>query len=83
MPSLKPSPLAGTDPAHALLDTRLVVLQSLTRIPFYQGEALLPGNKLAGPAVVVRSDTTILLDTPDCAQVDAFGNLVIQVGKQE
>jgi len=48
---------------------------------FYQGELLLPGNQIAGPAVILRSDTTLLLAPQDQAQVDRFGNLWIQVGK--
>jgi hypothetical protein len=30
--------------------------------------------------VIVRSDTTILLSPSDKAEVDAFGNLLIEVG---
>jgi N-methylhydantoinase A/oxoprolinase/acetone carboxylase beta subunit len=47
---------------------------------FYRGEALEHGNHLHGPAVVVRSDTTILLGTTDLVEVDQYNNLCIEVG---
>jgi N-methylhydantoinase A/oxoprolinase/acetone carboxylase beta subunit len=47
---------------------------------FYRGEALDPGNYLQEPAVVVRSDTTILLGVTDRAEVDQYDNLLIEVG---
>jgi N-methylhydantoinase A len=48
----------------------------------YLGELLQPGNRLSGPALVVRSDTTILLGRDDRAEVDRLGNLLVQVGEQ-
>jgi N-methylhydantoinase A len=49
--------------------------------PFYRAELLKPGNRLTGPVVVVRSDTTVLLGPTDRTEVDEYGNLVIEVGK--
>ncbi|MGE5222629.1 MAG: hydantoinase/oxoprolinase family protein [Omnitrophica WOR_2 bacterium] len=48
-------------------------------IPFYQYEKLNPGNHLRGPAIILRSDTTILLGPQDQARVDPFQNMIIQV----
>jgi N-methylhydantoinase A/oxoprolinase/acetone carboxylase beta subunit len=48
-------------------------------IPFYRGEALLPGNQVRGPAVILRSDTTLLLLSGDMAIVDPFGNVRIKI----
>ncbi len=68
------------DPTRALLWRRPVYLQAtLQDAPFYRGERLEPGNRLAGPALIVRADTTILIDTRDEAEVDDFGNVLIQV----
>ena len=75
-------PPAGPDPSPALLDCRPVIWPAgeLTA-PFYRGDGLQPGNQLAGPAVVVRPDTTILIGPRDRAGVDPFLNLIISVGQ--
>ena len=40
-----------------------------------------PGmQRLSGPALILRADTTILLDANDRAEVDAFLNVIITVG---
>jgi N-methylhydantoinase A len=70
-----------TPPASALLERREVILSDgPCLLPFYRGEALLSGNRIAGPAVVVRSDTTILIAPQDQARMDDQGNLVIELG---
>jgi len=80
-PPLAVAPLGAPDPSPAWLDSRLVRFpDGLVLTPFYLGERLSPGNHLAGPAVVIRSDTTILLDRGDHAYVDAYHNLLITVG---
>jgi len=81
-PALLAGEESGADPSAALLELRPVVFPSgAIRTPFYEGERLLPANRLSGPAVVVRSDTTILIGPLDSAWVDAYGNLRIEVGK--
>ena len=82
-PPLIELPSGGPDPHVAILGLRQVTLQSgRSDVPLYRGELLKPGNKLSGPILVVRADTTILIDAQDAAEVDDFGNLVIQVGGQ-
>jgi N-methylhydantoinase A len=49
-------------------------------VAVYDGERLAPGMTLAGPAVIDRRDTTILVPAGDRAAVDAAGSLVIEVG---
>lgn len=81
-PTLQAQPFAGTDPSSALLDKRQVYLQSSWRqAPFYIGNHLRSGNLLNGPCVVIRDDTTVLLFPGDAAQVDSYGNLIIQLGE--
>jgi N-methylhydantoinase A len=82
-PPLLALPAGGPDPLNAFLGLRSVTLHSEQQgVPFYRWELLKPGNRLSGPALVVRADTTILIDTLDTAEVDDFGNLLIQVGGQ-
>lgn len=74
-------PHASPDPFPAFLGKRPVFFSAVSpqKIPIYRGEALLPGNQLVGPALVVRRDTTILLGENDNGWVDPFLNLLIKV----
>jgi N-methylhydantoinase A len=47
--------------------------------PVYERERLAPGMRLTGPAVVEQFDSTTVLAPDMSAEVDAFGNLVIDV----
>jgi N-methylhydantoinase A len=79
-PPLFTRPVQGPDPAVAYLKSRHVVFaQGLLETPFFQAELLEPGNRIQGPAVIVRSDTTILIGPTDQAEVDKFNNLLIEV----
>jgi len=49
---------------------------------FYAGERLTPGNILLGPSVVLFPDTTVYLGHPDSAEVDGYGNLLVEVGRK-
>jgi N-methylhydantoinase A/oxoprolinase/acetone carboxylase beta subunit len=50
-------------------------------MPFYRGEDLQPGNLLNGPAIILRADTTILLDAGDSASVDGYHHLTLTIGE--
>jgi N-methylhydantoinase A len=80
-PPLFPQPFQGSDPALAFLEARPVIFSAGTlETSFYLGELLQHGNRIQGPAVIVRSDTTILLGSTDRAEVDQYDNLRIEVG---
>jgi len=80
-PPLLSQPLGDPNPKQAYMDTRPVIFHTdSTPTSFYRAEALHPGNRLQGPAVVVRSDTTILLSPDDQAWVDGLQNIIIEVG---
>ncbi len=80
-PVIPSQPLGSVDPNPALLDRRKVTFPGEVRtIPFYRGESLHPNNQIPGPAVVVRSDTTVLIGRTDHAEVDEYGNILITVG---
>ncbi|RPI24661.1 MAG: hydantoinase/oxoprolinase family protein, partial [Chloroflexota bacterium] len=83
-PPITASRPAGADPVEALLEYRPVVLTPTSGpapVPFYRYEWLRPGNEIAGPAVIVRSDTTLLVGPADEAVVDTYHNLIISVGR--
>jgi N-methylhydantoinase A len=81
-----PTPAAqsyvGENPEHALIGYRDIIFPGKTKpIPFYDHESLLPGNRLVGPAVIIRPDTTVLIDTDDSLYVDGYLNLCITIGQ--
>lgn len=79
-PVLAPQAMDVSDPTPAFLETRPVTLsEGLAQVPFYDAAFLHHGNQLAGPAIILRSDTTILLEEGDHGSVDAYGNLLIAV----
>ncbi len=81
-PPLSPRPVQGPNPVAAYLKSRRVFFTvDPIETPFYRAESLEPGNRIQGPAVVVRSDTTILIGPTDRAEVDEFDNLLIEVGQ--
>ena len=49
-------------------------------VPVYDGERLLAGMAIVGPALVERRDTTILVPSGDRAAVDGLGSVVIEAG---
>lgn len=48
-------------------------------VPVYQRQALPVGFELAGPAIVEQADTTTLVYPDHSAQVDGFGNILVEV----
>jgi len=48
----------------------------------YQGELLKVGDKIQGPAIILRSDTTILISGEEQAIVDQAQNLIIRLGAE-
>jgi N-methylhydantoinase A len=48
-------------------------------LPVYDYENLMPGMNLLGPAIIVSSDTTILIYQGDVMNVDKYQNLIIDI----
>jgi N-methylhydantoinase A len=83
-PPLPVMPLAGSDPSPAhLYDRPVVFIEGTRSIPFYQGEKLLPGNLIHGPALVLRDDNTVLLVDGVSASVDRLGNLCLELSGRQ
>jgi N-methylhydantoinase A len=77
------APLGPPDASLAMRGARLVWLPGATTpvgVTVYDGERLAPGMKLAGPALVERRDTSILVPAGDRARVEAFGDMLIEIG---
>jgi N-methylhydantoinase A len=80
-PEIAAKPLGDAAPDAAFLGSKPVVFSGgEVTAPFYQGEALRPGNRIEGPAIIVRPDTTILVNPDDHAFIDSFENMVMTIG---
>jgi N-methylhydantoinase A len=67
-------------PAEALLGWRPLLWQGAEQVAmWYDRDKLLPGNTLSGPALVAETSATTFLPPGVAAEVDGFGNLVINV----
>jgi N-methylhydantoinase A/oxoprolinase/acetone carboxylase beta subunit len=84
-PELKAEPLGLPDAGAAISGTRIVSLRHAGQCEYtiYQGEKLAPGHEIAGPAVIERRDTTVLLPIGTAAVVDKYRNVHIQVSGGE
>ena len=48
--------------------------------PVFLGDRLSPGNVIVGPAIIQVPDTTIVVHPFQTARVDAYGNVLIDLG---
>lgn len=83
--SEKPSPLPvipklkrGTESAPKGRREAYFEDKGFVETPFYERRELVPGQKLAGPAIVEQSDTTTVIYPNQVADVDEWGNLIIK-----
>lgn len=70
-------------PAAALRTPREVYWTELRRrasTPVYDGELLLVGNRIDGPALIETTDTTVVLRPQQSLMVDRLGNFAIDPG---
>ena len=83
----KPSPAKmkrGTAAAPKAAFTgkrRMYVGGSFRPAPTYRRAALVAGNRIKGPALIEEHASTTVLLPGDACEVDAYGNLVIAVGR--
>jgi N-methylhydantoinase A len=82
-PALRPAPERGArPPAEACARARSVYwaeVGDFETTPVYWGEKLLPGNLIAGPAVVQVPDTTIVVHPGQTGRLDPYGNVLIDL----
>ena len=78
-PTAVPQELAGPDPVAAWLEDVEVVFQR-GRLPtrLFDRDLLRPGNYVAGPALLLQLDTTVVVPPGWGGAVDPLGNLVLE-----
>ena len=80
-PSISKDPLGAPDASSARWEERPIVLSGgVQPVPHYWGNHMRPGHEISGPAILVLEDTTVFLGSTDQAKIDAYSNIVIDVG---
>jgi N-methylhydantoinase A/oxoprolinase/acetone carboxylase beta subunit len=49
------------------------------QVPLFLADSLIPGMRVPGPALIVRPDTTLLLDSEALLKLDRLGNMIVDV----
>ncbi len=78
---LRAHPEAGPDASKAITGRRPVWLpeaRDFVETPVYARDALEPGNRLSGPAIVEQMDATTLVPPGMTARVDRWLNLILE-----
>ena len=78
---LRAHPEVGPDAAGAIEDRRPVWFpeaRGFINTPIYARDALQPGHRFAGPAIVEQMDATTLVPPGMTARVDAYLNLILE-----
>ena len=71
----------STDSSVAHLGKSPMVLSGeIIDADIYSGDLLKPGHVIVGPALIVYSDTTVLISYQDRAVVDPLHNVVLDIG---
>ncbi len=78
-PEISSHILTGDEPPDAPSVTNLMDFEGETySTNFYQRESLQPGNRIAGPAVIVEFSATTVVPPNFSAFVDSYENLILQ-----
>ncbi|MDF2991630.1 MAG: hypothetical protein K0S37_2144 [Microbacterium sp.] len=78
--------VTASDPAKALVEMRSTCFDpalGYVDTPVYNRALLTPGDVITGPAIVEQMDTTTVLLPSDVCRVDAYRNLIVEIGDQE
>jgi N-methylhydantoinase A len=76
--------LGGEDPSAARVSTEPVYVDDgFHDTPVYDRSELRPGNRIAGPAIVVEDDATVVVQRDHVAEIDRFGCIEITRGDDQ
>ena len=82
--SIEASEPGDSDPSHAQVATTEVYFDgSYHDTPIYDRTELAAGNEIAGPAILVENDSTVVVQPAYTATVDPYANLEITRGDDE
>lgn len=78
-PSPRKSSSADASTGGFLYERPVHTHRGIENMPFYAGEALLPGGKVVGPAVVLCVDTSVLVGSGFVLSVGGFGDYLMGI----
>ena len=81
-PAFEKSPISSAQPSEeSLLEEKEVIFDyEPIRTRIFRRERLVSGNRIEGPAIIVEYSSTIVVPPFAMILVDAFGNLVMEIG---
>ena len=78
-PLLEPAADCGSDASHARIgNAEVVFAQGAVDTTLYDRDRLQTGNRIAGPALLLQLDTTIVAPPGWAGVVDPYGNLLLE-----
>ena len=78
-PLLEPAADCGSDASHAAAGSvEVVFAQGAVVTALYDRDKLQTGNRVAGPALLLQLDTTIVVPPGWAGVVDSYGNLLLE-----
>ena len=80
-PRVETAALNGADPGQAQIGRRDIFVEAAGRLApadIFDFERLVPGNVIAGPAVIHTPITTIVVQSGQTGRVDAYRNTIIE-----
>ena len=78
-PLLEPAADCGSDASHAAIgNAEVVFTQGAVDTTLYDRDRLQTGNRIAGPALLLQLDTTIVVPPGWAGVVDPYGNLLLE-----
>jgi len=78
-PLLEPAADCGGDASHAAVgNVEVVFAQGAVDTALYDRDRLQTGNRIAGPALLLQLDTTIVVPPGWAGVVDPYGNLLLE-----
>lgn len=83
---LRRDEIGPSDPAKAIVEMRSTCFDpavGYVDTPVYDRTLLVPGDEFSGPAIVEQMDTTTVLLPSDVCRVDAYRNLIVEIGEQK
>jgi N-methylhydantoinase A len=78
-PAVVESPAHGAECTMAIKSRRQAYFDGWHDTPVYDRGRLVSGNRLSGPAIIEQMDSTTVVHPGQSAQIDRFGNLIIEL----
>jgi len=82
-PSPAPQPLRTDAPKSVGSRQVFFYREGLLDTAVYRSGDLGPGHKIAGPAIVERPDTTVVVGSGQCLEIETYGNMIIHLDAKE